>query len=58
VDPRSFNIHNAGEKFIPVKPEFPPEATILRMGMNTYSMSRNYATDLALFCNVSTTSSI
>lgn len=41
-----------GGRVIPGAPEAPPDARIVRIGVDTNSMSRNYATDLALVSDV------
>ena len=41
-----------GGRVIPDSPELPPSAKIIRIGIETASMSRNYATDLALVGDV------
>jgi benzoylformate decarboxylase len=41
-----------GGRSIPDNPEVPSNATIVRIGLDTSSMSRNYATDLALVADV------
>jgi thiamine pyrophosphate-dependent acetolactate synthase large subunit-like protein len=41
-----------GGRVIPQASEAPPAATIMRIGLDTSSMSRNYATDLALVSDV------
>jgi len=37
-----------GGRVLPAGPEAPPDARIIRLGIDTASMSRNYATDVAL----------
>jgi len=41
-----------GGRVIPAAPEAPPDAKIVRIGLDTASMSRNYATDLAVIGDV------
>ncbi|HTM48147.1 MAG TPA: thiamine pyrophosphate-binding protein [Bryobacteraceae bacterium] len=41
-----------GGRVVPASPEAPEQARIVRLGMDTASMSRNYATDLALVGDV------
>src|SRR5205814_2198919 len=41
-----------GGRVVPSAPEAPEQARIVRLGMDTASMSRNYATDLALVGDV------
>ncbi|MGH6961178.1 MAG: thiamine pyrophosphate-binding protein, partial [Dongiaceae bacterium] len=41
-----------GGRAVPKSPEAPPAARIVRLGIDTASMSRNYPTDLALVCDV------
>jgi thiamine pyrophosphate-dependent acetolactate synthase large subunit-like protein len=43
---------DAGGKLLPNAPELPPSARIIRIGMDTASMGRNYPTDLALVGDV------
>jgi benzoylformate decarboxylase len=44
-----------GGRTIPQNPEVPSDATIVRIGIDPSSMSRNYATDLALVADVKET---
>jgi thiamine pyrophosphate-dependent acetolactate synthase large subunit-like protein len=43
---------DAGGKLVPKNPELPSAARIIRLGLDTASMGRNYATDLALLGDV------
>lgn len=43
---------DAGGKLVPRSPELPADARIVRMGMDSASMGRNYATDVALVGDV------
>jgi benzoylformate decarboxylase len=43
---------DVGGKLVPAAPEFPANARVIRVGMDTGSMGRNYATDLALLGDV------
>ena len=43
---------DAGGKLVPGSPEMPSDAKVIRMGMDTASMSRNYATDVAMIGDV------
>ncbi|MBL8219969.1 MAG: thiamine pyrophosphate-binding protein [Bryobacterales bacterium] len=46
---------DVGGKVVPQAPEFPSSARVIRIGMDTGAMSRNYATDLALVGDVKAT---
>ena len=41
-----------GGRVVPESPEMPPEARIVRIGLDTASMGRNYPTDIALIGDV------
>ncbi|HUQ93934.1 MAG TPA: thiamine pyrophosphate-binding protein [Bryobacteraceae bacterium] len=43
---------DVGGKLVPSAPEFPSTARVIRLGMDTASMSRNYATDVPLVGDV------
>jgi thiamine pyrophosphate-dependent acetolactate synthase large subunit-like protein len=43
---------DAGGKVIPRSPEIPASARIVRLGLDTDAFGRNYATDVALVCDV------
>jgi benzoylformate decarboxylase len=43
---------DVGGKLVPAAPEFPANARVIRVGMDTAAMGRNYATDLALLGDI------
>jgi len=43
---------DAGGAAVPASPELPPNARVVRLGMDTSAMGRNYATDVALVSDV------
>lgn len=43
---------DAGGKVVPGSPEMPSNAKVIRIGMDTAAMSRNYATDVAMIGDV------
>jgi thiamine pyrophosphate-dependent acetolactate synthase large subunit-like protein len=45
-------VRDFGGRVIPESPEVPPEARIVRIGIDTASMGRNYPTDVALIGDV------